>query len=92
MTASKPTSDLFTAVRDAVEAAAYWHPDFSTARAALDGIEEQYEGLLAEWRDYRATTEDVIDSLKEQLEPQCRGQGSGGRGADGSLLPGTQSS
>lgn len=41
------------------------------------GLEEQHEALLAEWRDYRATTDDIIgavtrraDGAEEQLEAQ----------------------
>jgi hypothetical protein len=41
-----------------------------TARVGryVRSLEEQHEALLAEWSDYRATTEDIITDLKEQLE------------------------
>lgn len=35
---------------------------------AVDSLFEQHEALLAEWSDYRATTEDIITDLKEQLQ------------------------
>lgn len=39
---------------------------------AANGLEEQHEALLAEWRDYRATTDDVLKSMEEQLQSAQR--------------------
>lgn len=36
-----------------------------------DGLVEQHEALLAEWRDYKATTQDVIDGLQEQFDARA---------------------
>lgn len=72
MSKSKPHISL---IREALERDCWrmrdGKRDFSIrddALIALRSLEEQYEGVLAEWRDYRATTEDVITDLEEQLE------------------------